>query len=169
MELKKWSHDYIADIAAFANNKKIADNVRDIFPHPYTEEDARRYGELCLNTPENTQINRVIFYEGKAVGGISLTFGTDVHAKSAEIGYWLAETYWGRGIVPDAVREMCRIGFEQCKIARICASVYSYNKSSCKVLEKCGFVMEGVLRKAVFKNGRLHDAYLYSVINERAV
>lgn len=165
MELKMWSFDYVGDLARFANNKKIADNLRDIFPHPYTEENARQFVELCMNTPENKQVNRAIFYDNKAIGGISITLGADVYAKSAEIGYWLAEDYWGRGIVPDAVREMCRIAFEQYDLARVYAAVYSYNKGSCKVLEKCGFVMEGMLRKSVLKNGQFFDSYMFSIIN----
>ncbi|QOX65691.1 GNAT family N-acetyltransferase [Anoxybacterium hadale] len=165
MELKKWSYNYVSDLIRFANNKKIADNLRDIFPHPYTEENARQFIEFCMNTPENKQVNRAIFYENQAIGGIGLTLGEDVNTKSAEIGYWLAEEYWGKGIVTDAVKEMCRFAFEELNLARVYAAVYAYNKGSCKVLEKCGFVMEGVLRKSVFKNGQFFDACMYSLIN----
>ena len=165
MELKKLSYDDITDISAFANNKKIADNLRDVFPHPYTEVDARQFVELCINTQESQQVNRAIFYENKTIGVIALTLGEDVYAKSAEIGYWLAEPYWGRGIATDAVREMCRIAFDQYRLARVFAAVYSYNKSSCKVLEKSGFELEGVLKKSVFKNKQFFDSYMYALIN----
>jgi len=164
MELRKWSYDYVGDIAGFADNGKIADNLRDTFPHPYTEEDARRFVAFCLENPEDRQVHRVIFHDGRAVGGISLTLGEDIYAKSAEIGYWLAEEYWGRGIAAEAVAAMCRIGFERYGLARIFAAVFAYNAASCRVLEKCGFVMEGLLRKSVYKNGRFFDSCLYSLI-----
>lgn len=146
MELKKLSYDYVSDIAIFANNKKIADNLRDIFPHPYTEKNAQQFVKFCIDTPESKQIHRAIFYDDKPVGVISLTLGEDVYAKSAEIGYWLAEPYWGKGIMTAAVKQTCRIAFGQYNLARLFADVYSYNKKSCKVLEKCGFEMEGVLK-----------------------
>ncbi len=163
MELKKLSYDYVSDIAIFANNKKIADNLRNIFPHPYTEENARQFIEFCINAPESTQIHRAFFYDNKAIGVINIELGEDIYAKSAEIGYWLAEPYWGRGIATEAVKKMCSIAFDQYSLARIFAAVYSYNKSSCKVLEKCGFDMEGVLKKSVFKNGQIFDSYMYGL------
>ncbi len=164
MELREWSYEYAGEIVRFANNKKIADNLRNIFPYPYTDENARQFIEFCMNTPEEKAVNRAIFYNDKVVGSISLTFGEDVYAKSAEIGYWLAEEYWGRGIAADAVREMCHIAFEQFDMARVYATVFSYNKGSCRVLEKCNFLLEGVLRKSVFKNGQLFDSYMYSLV-----
>lgn len=165
IELKKWSHDWVDDLAEIADNKKIADNLRDVFPHPYTPEDARQFIEFCMNTPETRQVNRAIFLNERIVGGIGLTFGEDVYAKSAEIGYWLTEEFWGRGIATEAVRMTCRAAFEQYGLARVYAAVYSYNKSSCRVLEKCGFLMEGVLRKSVFKNGQLFDSYVYGLVD----
>ncbi|MCP1224061.1 GNAT family N-acetyltransferase [Sebaldella sp. S0638] len=165
MELKKWSYDYTGGLAQFANNKNIADNLLNIFPHPYTEENARQFIEFCLNTSEDEQINRAILYDNMVVGSISLTLGKDAYAKSAEIGYWLSEEYWGRGIISEAVKEICKIGFEVHGLARIYGNVFSYNKSSCKVLEKCGFELEGTLRKSIFKNGEFFDSYKYSLIN----
>lgn len=165
MEIRKLSYDYISDIAKFANNKKIADNLRNIFPHPYTEENAQQFVRFCIDTPESKQVNRAIVYDDKAVGVISLTLGEDVYAKSAEIGYWLGEPYWGKGIMTDAVKQACHIAFDQYNLARLFAAVYSYNKKSCKVLEKCGFEMEGVLKKSVFKNGQFFDSYMYGLVN----
>lgn len=165
MELKNLSSKYVSDIAEFANNKKIANNLRDAFPHPYTEDMAQKFVELCSNTQESKQVNRAILYDNRAVGIITLTLGEDIYAKSAEIGYWVAESYWGRGIASSAAREMCRIAFDQYRLARVFAAVYSYNKSSCKVLEKCGFELEGVLKKSVFKNKQFFDSYMYALIN----
>lgn len=165
IELKKWTYDFVDDLPELANNKKIADNLRDIFPHPYTTEEARHFIEFCMNTPENKLLNRAVFFNKRVVGSVGLTFGEDVYAKSAEIGYWLAEDYWGKGIATEAVRIMCRTAFEQYGLARVYAAVYSYNKGSCRVLEKCGFLMEGVLRKSVFKNEELFDSYMYGLVD----
>lgn len=87
MELRKWSYEDAAGNARYANNKKIADNLRDVFPYPYTVEDAMQFITHCLNTPEDRLLNRAIVYNGQAVGSIGLTFGEDIYAKSAEIGY----------------------------------------------------------------------------------
>ena len=164
MELRKWSYDDIGDLAQFANNKNIANNLRNIFPHPYTEENAQQFIEFCMNAPKDKEVNLAIIHDNKAVGSISLTFGMDVYAKSAEIGYWLAEEYWGRGIASDAVREICRIAFEEYDLVRVYGNVFSYNRGSCKVLEKCGFELDGILRKSIFKNGEFFDSYVYSLI-----
>ena len=165
MKLNEWTYDYVGDLVRFANNKRIADNLRDFFPNPYTKENAEQFIEICINTPEDKQVNRAIFYDNKAVGSISLTFGEDVYSKSAEIGYWLAEDYWGQGIVAKAIREMCRLAFEEYGMVRVFAAVYSYNKGSCRVLEKNGFIMEGVLKKSVYKNGKIFDSYMYGLTN----
>ncbi|MDL2215718.1 GNAT family N-acetyltransferase [Ruminococcaceae bacterium OttesenSCG-928-N02] len=164
MELKKWAYAYTSDLATYANNKKIADNLRDSFPYPYTQADARQFIEFCMGAPESRELNRAIVFGGRAIGSVGLRIGDDIYAKSAEIGYWLAEEYWGHGFATQAVKEMCRIAFEQCGMERVYAHVFSYNTASCKVLERCAFAMEGVLRNAVYKNGQLYSAYLYSKI-----
>ena len=164
MELKKWTRDWINDLARFANNKKIADNVRNVFPHPYTSEDAEQYIDFCLNAPVDKQLFFAIVVDSRAVGSIGITLGSDVHAKSAEIGYWLGEEYWNRGLATKAIREMCRTAFSRYDIVRIFAEVFADNAGSCKALEKSGFLMEGRLRKSVFKNGRYLDSLIFGLI-----
>lgn len=164
MELKKWTDNLIDNLIKFANNKKIADNLRDVFPHPYTKEDAEKFIDFCKNVSENKQINLAIIQDEKAIGGIGVTFGEDIYSKSAELGYWLAEEYWGRGIASDAVIQICDFIFKNYDIVRIYAIPFSYNQGSCRVLEKSGFVLEGCLKKSIFKHGKYFDSFLYSKI-----
>ena len=165
MELKQWSFDYAHKIAIFANNNNIANNLRNIFPHPYSKNDAECFIKHCLETGDEKELNRAIIVDGVPVGSISLTICEDIYSKTAELGYWVAEEYWGRGIATNAIKEVCRISFEYYNITRIQAVVYFNNRRSCNVLEKCGFTMEGILRKSVFKNGQSFDSYMYSLIN----
>lgn len=164
LELRPWSLDDINQIAIFANNKKIAENLRDVFPNPYTVLDAEHFIKYCIESGDAKEINRVITVDNIPVGSISITKGDDIFSKSAELGYWLAEEYWGKGIVTEAVKTMCLLTFEMSDIIRIFALPFSYNKGSCKVLEKCGFVQEGLLKKAVFKNGQFTDCFVYALL-----
>ena len=90
----------------------------------------------------------------------------DVYSKSAEIGYWLAEEYWGKGIMSIAVEKICKLAFERYDIVRIYASAFRYNQGSQRVLEKAGFKLEGILEKSVYKNGKMYDSCMYALINE---
>lgn len=164
MELKEWSLDYMDDIARCANNKKISDNLRDIFPYPYTKSDAESYIGLCISGGDTKQLCRAILVDGRAVGSISVTLGEDIFGKSAELGFWLAEEYWGRGIMTEAVRQICDTAFNVFEISRIFAIAFSYNKGSCRVLEKAGFALEGVMKKGIFKNGQDVDCFMYAFV-----
>lgn len=97
MELKEWSLDYVHDLVRHANNQNIARNLRNIFPYPYTEEDAVRFIEFCQTQDLQKTRNLAIVIDGQAVGGIGITVGSDIYEKSAELGYWLGEDYWGKG------------------------------------------------------------------------
>ena len=161
MQLSKWRLEYANDIAKSANNKKIADNLMDVFPHPYSLDDAKSYINYCIGLDEKTHLYRAIIVDGKAVGSISITMGTDIHSKTGEIGYWLAEDHWRRGIMKRAIKEICHIAFKTLDIVRIYGEVFEYNVASCKVLEKCGFKLEGELQNAVYKNGNVYNALVY--------
>ena len=124
-----------------ANEHDIWINVRDAFPHPYTHEDARFFIEHVASKKEN--IIRGIFYKGILAGGIGVHPQTDVYARSAEIGYWLAKDYWGKGITTQAVSKMCKLAFKELEIIRIYAGVFDYNLGSQKVLTNNGFKFEG--------------------------
>ena len=150
-------------LAELANNEKISCNLRDGFPHPYTLADAENFLEKFTNQDPVTFFG--IDYDGEYVGNISLVPGQDVYRKSAEIGYFIGEPYWNKGIVTTAVNLITEYGFNHLDIIRIHTGVFEYNEASMHVLEKCGFVKEGVFKKSVFKQGKLWDEVRYAKIN----
>lgn len=163
-ELQKWKLEYIADVAWYADNEKIAANLRNVFPYPYTRQDAENYVRSCAENTEKRQLCRAIVAEGHAIGSIGVFCGSDVYEKSAELGYWLAEDFWGKGIMTEAVRRICREAFAAFDIVRIYAEPFAHNAGSRGVLEKAGFTLEGIMRKGVFKNGELCDYCMYSLL-----
>jgi len=163
-ELKKWHIDYANDVAEYANNKKIADNVRNVFPYPYTLEDARSYITSCAENDELRQLCRAIVINGKAAGSIGIFIRDDIHCKSAELGYWLGEPFWGRGIMSSAVTDLCETAFKHYDIVRVFAEPFAHNTGSRKVLEKAGFELEGVNEKSIFKNGVILDSCIYALL-----
>ena len=145
-----------------ANNRKIWINLRDHFPYPYTDEDARDWlASIVRREPEN---NFAIDVAGEAVGGIGFTVQPDVGRRSAEIGYWLGEKFWGRGIATDALIAMTDHAFANYDICRIYAYVFGWNGASARVLEKAGYTLEGRLRKSVTKDGQTIDNLIYAII-----
>jgi RimJ/RimL family protein N-acetyltransferase len=147
-------------MAEVANNIHISINMRDAFPHPYALSDAENFIAMCrLHDP--VQIF-AIEYQGLYVGNIGLVKQTDIYRKSAEIGYFLDENYWNKGIMTKAVNLICRYGFQHLDIVRINTGVFEYNIASQKVLEKCGFVKEAVFRNAMFRNGKIYDEIRYA-------
>jgi len=150
-------------LTSLCNNKKIHDNLRDMLPFPYLETDAEYFINLCQN--ENPKANLAIEFKGEFAGVIGLGLQTDVYKISAEIGYWLGEPYWGKGIATHAVGLMVNYGFSQLGLVRLFSSVFDYNKASLRVMEKAGFQLEGIFRKAVLKNGNLCDEYRFAKLN----
>lgn len=151
-----------ADLVRLANNKKIWLNLRDIFPHPYGDEDGRFFMKLVRQDKKN--LRSVIDVDGSFVGMIGAFLQDDVYKHTAELGYWLGEPYWGKGIITEAIRLKCDQVFQQTDTHRIFAAVFSYNIASMKVLEKNGFTKEGVGRDAIFKDGSFHDEYRYAIL-----
>jgi [ribosomal protein S5]-alanine N-acetyltransferase len=149
-------------IARHANNRKIWRNLRDRFPHPYSLEDAKLWIEITAS--EIPQTTFAIVVNGEVCGGIGLILGEDVYFRTAEIGYWLSEEHWGKGIISEAVAAVSEYGFEHLKLLRIWAQVFAWNPASMHVLEKCGFSNEGILRQAVFKDGEVIDAVRYALV-----
>ena len=162
--LRPWKESDIESVARHADNKRIADNLRDAFPHPYRYEDAAAYVCSCLNAAEDRQCVRAIEVGGEAVGSIGLFIGGDVCCKSAEIGYWLAEELWGNGIMSRAIRQLCQEAFARYDLVRIYAQPFAHNIGSKRALEKAGFEWEGTLRKSVYKNGKLFDSCIYACL-----
>jgi RimJ/RimL family protein N-acetyltransferase len=133
--------------------------MRDAFPSPYTLDDAHRF--IAMATGHSPNIFLAIEVGGEAAGGIGIHPLDDVHRRTAEIGYWLAEPFWGKGIVTEAVRALVPVAFEETGIVRIQAGVFSHNPASMQVLEKCGFIREAVHKNAITKNGVMMDEVLY--------
>ena len=152
--------DDAESLAKHANNRKIWLGLRDAFPHPYTIEDAKKFLEGGISgIPKH---HFCIDIGGEAIGGIGLRPGEDVHRHTAEFGYWLAEEFWGRGIMSEIVPAFVDYCFEEFFLTRIFAMPHSSNPASARVLEKSGFQFEGRLHKHVIKDGQILDSLLYA-------
>lgn len=162
--IRKWTVEDTADLAAALNNKHIHDNLRDGLPYPYTERDAKNFINAMLQADKNTTYAFAITVDDKAIGSIGVFRKDNIHAQTAEMGYYIAETFWGKGIGTSAVKQTCKYIFEHTDIIRIFAEPFAYNIASCRVLEKSGFMCEGVLRSNAVKNGQIIDMKMYSLI-----
>ncbi|WP_298647985.1 GNAT family protein [uncultured Proteiniphilum sp.] len=164
-KLRDWKISDLESLVEHANNYNIAKWLTNQFPHPYTETDGRTYIEMvmkdCVTKVFAIDIN------GEAVGSIGIFPQADIHMKSAEIGYWLSEKYWGKGIMAKAIEEIVDYGFRTFDIVRIYARPFSTNIGSQRVLEKAGFKLEARLKKALYKSGEYLDELIYSKINEQ--
>ena len=150
------------DLATALSNKKIQDNLRDGLPYPYTEQDGKEFISAMLAANENDTFAFAITVNGKVIGSIGAFRQTNIHNKTAELGYYIAEEYWGKGIMTEAVKQLCDYVFSHTDIIRIYAEPFSYNIGSCRVLEKAGFQYEGTLRSNALKNGNVFDMKMYS-------
>lgn len=151
-------------IVRHANNRKVWINLRDRFPYPYTVSDARNWLEMVVGSKPET--NFAIDVAGEAVGGIGFTLQPDVGRRSAEIGYWLGEEFWGLGIATDALVAVTDHAFANYDLCRLYAHVFEWNGASARVLEKAGYAFEGRLRKSVTKDGRTIDQLMYAAIRD---
>jgi len=165
-ELRELQSSDAISIAKYANNNNIANNLRNIFPHPYTVEDARSFINESRNNEEKNQYIRAIVVNQEAAGVIGCFIKDDVHCKCCEIGYWLGEEFWGKGIMTEAVKRMCQEIFQSFDVVRIFAEIFSYNAGSIKVLEKAGFQLEGKLKNSIYKNGIVSDSFIYAFIRQ---
>jgi RimJ/RimL family protein N-acetyltransferase len=149
-------------IVRHADNRNVWINLRDRFPNPYTPADAREWIELQIRSRE--QYHWAIEVDGHAAGGVGIEPRDDVNRLSAEIGFWLGEAYWGRGIMTEVVGAVTRHAFEAEGFVRVFAEVFDWNVASMRVLEKCGYQREGVLRRSATKAGKIVDQVLYAAI-----
>jgi [ribosomal protein S5]-alanine N-acetyltransferase len=183
--LRAWRRSDIPSLVRYANNRNVWVNVRDIFPHPYTHGAARRWIAICESNRGPTT-NFAIVLDNEAIGGIGCRLLDDVNCKSAVIGYWLGEPFWGRGIATAALTQITDYAFKtsftnahvaessarlrsappSVSLERLEATVFEWNPASARVLEKCGYVLEGRMRRSIFKDGRLADSLLYARIRE---
>jgi len=162
--LRSWEWRDRDAIVRHANNRKVSLNLRDRFPYPYTERDARNWLDAVIGLEPET--NFAIDVAGEAVGGIGYTMQYDVARRSAEIGYWLGEDFWGRGIATEALIAMTDHAFANHDLCRVFAHVFDWNQASARVLEKAGYAFEGRMRKSVTKEGQTIDQLMYAMIRE---
>lgn len=164
--IRKWRHTDAASLARALSNKKILNNLRDGLPYPYTEKDAADYISSMLKADEHKTFAFAITVDDAAVGSIGVFRCENIHSRTAELGYYLAEEYWGHGLMTSAVKRTCEYVFENSDIIRIFAEPFAYNAASCRVLEKAGFEFEGLLRSNAVKNGEIIDMKMYSLIKK---
>jgi [ribosomal protein S5]-alanine N-acetyltransferase len=153
--LRKWKRSDVAALAQIANNKNIADNLRDMFPFPYKKKDAKAWIEN-VKKQEITN-NYCIEVDGAVAGSIGYFQKDDIYRKNVEIGYFIGEEYWGKGIATEAIRLLLEIVSKNCNAVRLYAEVFEHNKASMRALEKNGFYLESIRKKAVIKNGVVMD------------
>jgi RimJ/RimL family protein N-acetyltransferase len=160
--VRSWSPADVDSLAKYANNRRISVNLRDRFPHPYTREIAQAFIRSVRERLPETAFALAV--AGEAVGGIGFVLQEDIERVSAEIGYWLAEPFWGRGIATDAVRAMTAFAIEQHGLTRVYARVADWNDASVRVLEKSGYTLEARLRRSAMKEGRIIDQLQYAYV-----
>jgi len=160
--IRKWKLSDAKDLATALSNTKIQNNLRDGLPYPYTEQDGVDYISAMLSADENETFAFAITVDDKVIGSIGVFRQGNIHRLTAELGYYIAEEYWGKGIMTEAVRQICKYVFDKSDIIRIFAEPFAHNAASCRVLEKSGFQYEGTLRNNAVKNGKVIDMKMYS-------
>lgn len=164
--IRKWELKDAKNLAMALSNKKVQDNLRDGLPYPYTEQDGKDFISDMLSADENETFAFAITADNTAIGSIGIFRQGNIHRQTAELGYYVAEEYWGKGIMTEAVKQICEYIFSESDIIRIYAEPFAYNEASCRVLEKAGFQYEGTLRSNAVKNGKVIDMKMYSLLKE---
>ena len=161
--VRPWLPGDVPALTRLADSRAVWRNLRDAFPNPYSKKDARTWIR-AVTRQFPCQHFAIIVEEGPAVlaGGIGVIPGSDVHAGTAEIGYWLGEAYWGRGIMTAALSAFTEFAWAEFRLRRLYAHVLEWNPASMRVLEKCDYVAEGRLRKSAWKDGAVADEILYA-------
>jgi ribosomal-protein-alanine N-acetyltransferase len=152
-------------LARHANDRMVWQNLRDRFPHPYSEADAREYIAHASARPVQSSFGIVV--DGEAIGNISLMLGDDIAKRSAEVGYWIGRAFWGRGIAVEALQATTHYAFAELGLARVFAVPFATTTRSARVLEKAGYVREGVMRRSAVKEGVLLDQLLYAAYDDQ--
>jgi len=163
--LRPWQSGDASSLVKHANNHRVARNLRDAFPYPYTLRDAQHWLECAVENREDLIL--AVEVNGEAAGGIGIHHMKDVYRYNGEIGYWLSEYYWGKGIMTDAVGALVEYAFSHTRWVRIFATIFENNQASMKVLEKNGFELEAIHKRTVMKEGVMMDEYLYALLKER--
>ena len=164
--IRPWREADAPDLANALNNEKILSNLRDGLPFPYTEADALDFIRAMCSADPNETFAFAIAVDDRAVGSVGVFRQQNIHQQTAELGYYVAEPFWSKGVCTHAVELSCAHVFTHSDILRIYAEPFAYNTGSCRVLEKAGFRLEGVLRQNAVKNGKVIDMKLYSLLRE---
>ncbi|MGA9566400.1 MAG: GNAT family protein [Candidatus Korobacteraceae bacterium] len=162
LKVRSWRKDDLQALLRHANNAKIAANLRDQFPHPYTRREGIDFLDFARS--QEPECAFAIEHGDEAVGGVGFLVGRDIARMSAEMGYWLSEDFWGRGIATRAVTAMSEWAFDNYKLTRVFAMAFAHNAASIRVLEKSGFEREGVMRRSAIKNGAIVDQILFAKV-----
>ena len=161
IRIRPWQLSDKPALLRYADNRNIWINLTDIFPHPYTAEDADRWLWRC-GAEQKPHTNFAIDLSGEAIGGTGIELRQGVQRKTAYIGYWLGEPFWGRGFATAALRQMTAHAFANFGVVRLQAFVFEWNPASARVLEKVGYKLEGRMRQSIFKDGRYADELIYA-------
>ena len=156
-EYKKADVDRLVELA---NNENVSRYLVYTFPYPYKKQDAEWWIEEGATA--NNSVTKVIDYNGIFVGSVGITPQNGWKEHSAEIGYWLGEKYWGKGIATESLRMMTEISFSELEFRKLFAPVLGPNKASMRVLDKCGYILEGVFKQDVYKGGNYQDGYYFA-------
>ncbi|NOU58948.1 GNAT family N-acetyltransferase [Marinifilum caeruleilacunae] len=160
--LRKWQKGDEDSLVRHADNMAVAKFLKDSFPKPYTYSDAVQWIRFANRSIDS--YNLAITLNDKVIGAIGVEKQQDVYRKSAELGYWLGEEYWNKGIMTNVVKEMVELAFQNFSIVRLYAYVFSGNKASSVVLEKAGFELESIQKSAIYKNGQFMDQMVYTIV-----
>lgn len=166
IKIRTWKLEDAQNLADALNNKKIQDNLRDGLPYPYTIADAEAFISYMLKAEKDSQYAWAITADDKAIGSIGVFRKENIHKRTAEMGYYIAEPWWGKGVGTIAVKDACNYIFKYTDILRVFAEPFAYNTASCRVLEKAGFTLEGTLRKNAVKNGNILDMKIYALVKD---
>jgi len=158
--VRSWRGEDAESLAPLADNRKVWINLRDAFPRPYTLEDAHTF--ICMARDTIPETIFAIEVEGRAVGSIGYGLRKDVERFSSEIGYWLGEPFWGRGIATEALGAVTDHAIQTHHLIRVFAVPFAWNHASIRVLEKAGYVLEGRMHRSIVKDGKITDQLLYA-------
>ena len=165
-QIRQWRISDRERLAQMLNNPKVQDNLRDGLPYPYTPADGEEYIRAMLSADEADTFAFAITVDDLVVGSIGVFRQENIHSRTAELGYYIGEPYWGKGYATSAVKQVCQYVFNNTDILRIFAEPFACNAASCRVLEKAGFQYEGTLRSNAVKKGKVLDMKLYALVRE---
>ena len=164
--IREWRIEDKSELAINLNNLNVLYNLRDGLPYPYTEQDAEDYIRAMLSSDKNSTFAFAITLNDKVIGSIGVFRQDNIHFRTAEMGYYIGEPYWGKGYMTSAIKQVCKYVFNNSDIIRIYAEPFIHNIASCRALEKAGFQCEGILRSNAVKCGQVVDMKMYALIRE---